>query len=155
MALNGREHDRAIRDYDQAIRLSSDYAFAFNNRGNAYKTMGEYDRAITDYDQAIRLKPDYAGPYNIKAWLLATVRDASVRNGEEAVRLAQEAVRLSDDPNYRDTLAAAYAEAGQFDDAVAEQERAIEMLRTARRGDEVADYQTRLDLYRYGQPYRE
>ncbi len=90
MALNGREHDRAIRDYDQAIRLKPDYANAFNNRGNAYADKGEYDRAISDYDQAIRLKPDYAGPYNIKAWLLATVRDASVRNGEEAVRLAQE-----------------------------------------------------------------
>ncbi len=64
-------------------------------------------------------------------------------------------VRLNDEPNYRDTFAAAYAEAGQFDNAVAEQERAIEMLRTAGRDDEVSDYQTRFDLYRYGQPYRE
>ena len=40
-------------------------------------------------------------------------------------------------------------------DALAEQQRAIKMLRTAGRDDEVADYQTRLDLYRYGQPYRE
>ena len=54
-----------------------------------------------------------------------------------------------------DTLASAHAEAGQFDNAVAEQERAMEMLRTAGRDDEIADFQNRLDLYRYGQPYRE
>ena len=64
-------------------------------------------------------------------------------------------MRLNDEPNYRDTFAAAYAEAGQFDNAVAEQERAIEMLTTARQYDEIADYQTRLDLYRKRQPYRE
>ena len=52
-------------------------------------------------------------------------------------------------------FAAAYAEAGQFDNAVAEQERAIEMLRTAGRDNEVADFQSRLELYRNRQPYRE
>ncbi len=71
------------------------------------------------------------------------------------MRLAREAVRLENDPYYRDTLAAAYAEAGQFDNAVAEQERAIEMLWAAGQRDEIADYQTRLDLYRGRQPYRE
>ena len=64
-------------------------------------------------------------------------------------------MRLKDDAPYRGTLAAAYAEAGRFDDAVAEQERAIEMLRTTGRDDEIADFQNRLDLYRYGQPYRD
>ncbi len=53
------------------------------------------------------------------------------------------------------TLAAAYAEAGRFDDAIAEQQRAIEMLRAAGNYDAVADFQTRLDLYRRRQPYRE
>ncbi len=87
--------------------------------------------------------------------MLATASNAQARDGREAVRLAREAVRLDDHPGYRDTLAAAYAEAGRFDDAVAEQERAIEMLRAAGRHDEVADYRSRLDLYRRGQPYRE
>ncbi len=64
-------------------------------------------------------------------------------------------VRLNDEPNYRDTFAAAYAEAGQFYDAVAEQERAIEMLRAAGNHDKISDYQTRLDLYQNRQPYRD
>ena len=57
------DYDRAIRDYDQAIRLKLDNAKAFYNRGSAYSGKGEYDRAIRDFDQAIRLKPDYAFAY--------------------------------------------------------------------------------------------
>ena len=78
-----------------------------------------------------------------------------MRDGREAVRLAREAVRLDDIPVYRDTLASAFAEAGRFGDAVAEQERAIEMLRAAGRHDEVAGFQSRLELYRRNEPYRE
>ena len=150
------EHDRALRDFDQAVLLDPTNSSYLLVRGNAHRQMGQYDRAIRDYDQAIQLKPDYAQAYNNKALLLASARDASVRDGEEAVRLAREAIRLDEDePSFRGTLAAAYADAGQFDDAVAEQDRAIDMLRTAGRDDEVADSQTRLELYRNRQPYRE
>ena len=139
-----------------AYQFEPDDAQAFYNRGNADRDKGEYDRAIRDYDQAIQLKPDYAIAFNNKAWLLTTARDASVRDGEEAVRLAREAVRLDENELvFRGTLAAAYAEAGQFDAAAAEQERTIEMLRAQGKGDEVAGLQTRLELYRSGQTYRE
>ena len=52
--------DKAIGDYDEAIRLKPDFAFALNNRGNAYYGKGHFDRAIDDYDEAIRLQPDFA-----------------------------------------------------------------------------------------------
>jgi tetratricopeptide (TPR) repeat protein len=52
--------DRAIEDFDQAIRLNPNDAVAFSNRGAAYARRGQPDRAIEDYDQAIRLNPDYA-----------------------------------------------------------------------------------------------
>ena len=156
------EYNRAIRDYDQAIRLNPDSANAFNSRGNAYDDKGEYDRAIADYDQAIRLNPDYAIAYdnkasalNGKAWELATSRSAYKRDGLEAVRVANEAVRINDKPSHRDTLAAAFAEAGRFDDAVAEQERVIEMAQAVGMHDQIADLQSRLDLYRQHRPYRE
>lgn len=121
------------------------------------KAIGEenLDRKITLYTAAIELAPDDALALNNKAWLLATASNPQVRGGQEAVRLARESVRLGDAPEYRDTLAAAYAEAGQFDDAIAEQERAMEMLREAGRHNEIADLQTRLNLYRNGQPYRQ
>src|SRR3954451_17544471 len=57
------EHDRAIADYDEAIRLNPDQAFTYANRGAAYRLKGEYDRAIADLSEAIRLKPDHASAY--------------------------------------------------------------------------------------------
>ncbi len=156
------EYDRAIHDYDRAIRLKPDYAHAYSNRGLTYYLKGEYNRAIGDHDQAIWLDafdPDNftnkAVAQNGKAWKLATSSSAYERDGVAAVRLAREAIRLKDEPTYRVTLAAAFAEAEQFDNAVAEQQRAIEMLWAAGQHDQVADYQTRLDLYLNRQPYRE
>jgi tetratricopeptide (TPR) repeat protein len=61
---NKRKYDRAIADYDQAIRRDPEYAAAFNSRGYTYDSKGEFDRAIDDYDQAIRLNPKYALAYN-------------------------------------------------------------------------------------------
>src|SRR5678816_1707396 len=55
-----QEHDRAIADYAEAIRLQPDLADAYNSRGVAYCNKGEHDRAIADYAEAIRLQPDFA-----------------------------------------------------------------------------------------------
>ena len=85
---------------------------------------------------------------------MATTRDTRLRDGSRAVKLAKEAVRLNNTPAHRDTLAAAFAEAGRFDDAVAEQERAIEMTQAAGKHDKVSDLRSRLDLYRRRQPFR-
>src|SRR5437588_196871 len=57
---NKGDHDRAIQDYDPALRLQPDFALSFVSRGRAYDNKGDYDRAIQDCDQAIRLKPDFA-----------------------------------------------------------------------------------------------
>jgi tetratricopeptide (TPR) repeat protein len=53
------QYERAIADYDQAIKLEPRYAKAWNNRGVAYRNMGDVDRAIADYSEAIRLNPYY------------------------------------------------------------------------------------------------
>jgi tetratricopeptide (TPR) repeat protein len=58
--LSQRNYDRAIDDYNEAIRLDPTYAIGFNNRGLAYQRKGQIDRAIEDYDEAIRLNPAYA-----------------------------------------------------------------------------------------------
>jgi len=57
------DFDRAIADYDAAIRLSPDFADAYYNRGNAWANKGEPDRAIADYGAAIRLNPKDSAPY--------------------------------------------------------------------------------------------
>jgi lipoprotein NlpI len=58
------DYQRAIQDYDEALRIDPDSALAFNNRGSAFQHMGNYDRAIQDYDQAIRLDSSSALAYN-------------------------------------------------------------------------------------------
>ena len=58
------KYDRAIKDYNEAIRIEPDYAEAYYNRGNAYSKNGEAARAIQDYNKALALKPDYVEVYN-------------------------------------------------------------------------------------------
>lgn len=55
--------DRAMEDYDRALRLSPDYYVALNNRGVALMSKGELDRAISDFDRAVQLRTDYLGAY--------------------------------------------------------------------------------------------
>src|SRR5882724_10035228 len=62
-ASRGPDHDLAIADYNEAIRLDPKNAAAYNNRGFAYGQKGDYDKALADFSEAIRLKPDYAVAY--------------------------------------------------------------------------------------------
>jgi Tfp pilus assembly protein PilF len=64
--LSKYDYDRAISDYDQAIRLDPKQAEFYDNRGEAYVAKGDYDRAIADLDHAIRLKPDFPDPYSYR-----------------------------------------------------------------------------------------
>ena len=65
------EYDKAIPDYDQAIKLKPHYATAYYHRGVAYCKKREYDKAIKDYNEVIKREPDYAEAYSARgeAWL--------------------------------------------------------------------------------------
>jgi tetratricopeptide (TPR) repeat protein len=104
------EYDRAIQDFDYAIRLEPEYATAYIDRGWEYYEMGDVERAILDFSQAIRSDPENAYAYDCLAWLLAT-GPRRLRDGGEAVRLAQKALALDGRNAYRNTLAEAYVEA--------------------------------------------
>src|SRR6266480_2481731 len=83
------DYDRAIQDYDQAIRLKPDYFQAFNSRGVAYREKGDYDRAIQDYDQVIRLKPDHFRAFNNRgnAYEHKADYDRAIQDYDQAIRL--------------------------------------------------------------------
>jgi TPR repeat protein len=147
------ELDRAIASYSKAIEIDPNYKEAYVNRADAYRDQQKYGLAIADYEQAIEIDPNYSAVYNQFAWLLATSPNLSVRDGRRAVELGEKAISLKpEDPAVMDTLAAAYAEADQFADAVRTQQRAVWLLKS--RGQQAtADYEDRLALYRQGKPF--
>ncbi|MBT8447002.1 MAG: ankyrin repeat domain-containing protein [Gammaproteobacteria bacterium] len=99
---------------------------------------------------------DDSGAQGNLAWILSTCPDAQFRDGSRALRIAENLVKegARRDPGVLDTLAAAYAETGNFGQAVRIQEEAIALLRGQGLDDDVADFATRLQAYRSNQPWR-
>jgi len=149
------DYDRAIADCTKALELNPRYTEAYNNRGTAWFYKGDYDRAIADCTKALELNPRYADAYHQLALILATCPDKRYRNPTQAIQLAEKAVELSPEANFLDTLAAAYAEAGRYGDAIATQKRAITLLNKQGKTDELAEYIGRLNSYKAHKPLRE
>ncbi len=147
------EYGKAIADCSEAIRLNPKDEVAFGNRGLTWSRKGEYDKAVADYNEAIRLAPENADGHNNLAWLLATCSLEAHRDGRKAIEHATKACQLTKwrEVSFIDTLAAAYAEAGDLDEAVRWQRNAM-----AKCPENQKDHcQSRLDLYKSGRPYRE
>ena len=113
--------------------------------------------AVAQFREVLSLKPDSVEALNNLAWLLATSAEATLRDGAEAVRLAEHACRLTQDKDATTmgTLAAAYAEAGRFIDAVAAGQKAFALAMAAGNTRFAGVNQQLLALYRAGQPYHE
>ncbi len=144
--------DAAIKDFDESLRLG--YTPAHLNRGWTYHRKGDYRRAVDDYTAILATRPDHVSAQNNLAWLKATCPDPAFRDGKEAVKIAKSVCERTGNRTgmYLDTLAAAYAEAGDFAAAVAAESLALEDARFLRRGGDEA--QARLRLYESKKPYR-
>jgi tetratricopeptide (TPR) repeat protein len=149
--------EEAIEHWQEMVRINPAESMLYSNLGTAYRRLGELDKAITHWGQALRLKPDYVSVLNKLAWLLATCENPNYRAGAQAVELAERGCELTayEEPGLLNTLAAAYAEAGRFDDAVGIAEEVLELARLLGEEKLAADISKRLELYRQGQAYRE
>ena len=116
----GGRFDEAIAEYEKALRIEPDFPQARRNLDAVASLRETMLKSLAERRKSLRARPDDVILLNDTAWMLATNPNASVRNGEEAVQLARRAVKLSDgrQPESLDTLAAAYAEAGRFPEAV-------------------------------------
>lgn len=152
------EYDKALADIDQSIKLDPKQAFAYSNRGRVYMKLGDYPKAMADYDKAISISPHEWTAFNGRARILATAPDFEyhLRDGKKAVAVANQACELSEWDEWIPiaTLAAAYAEAGDFESALKWQAKAMEMSQPAENRDQ-RDNEKRLALYKAGKPYHE
>jgi protein O-mannosyl-transferase len=149
--------DEAIPHFQQALQLQPNLAEAHNGLANALLPKGRAAEAVTHYEAALATLPNHPYLLNNLAWVLATCPDASVRNGARAVELARQADQLSGgkDPGLLGTLAAAYAEAGRFTDAIATAQRALDLAAAQTNATRVEELRARLGLYRAGVPFRD
>ena len=149
--------DEAITHFQTALQIRPDNAEAHYNFGNVLIKAGRVDEAIVQYQQALQINPDSLDFLNNLAWLLATYPDAHIRNGAQAVKYAGRACELTHDgvTLLVGTLAAAYAEAGRYDDAIATAQEACALASASGEQDLLEKNQKLLALYRAHQPYHE
>jgi tetratricopeptide (TPR) repeat protein len=156
-ALAGQYAD-AIADYSKLIQQKSAssniVSWAYAGRGRAFGDSGAYDKAMNDLQEAIRLSPEDFVAYDGMAWLQATCPQPAWRDGQKAMENAQRACELSGWTVSRplETLAAAYAETGDFSEAVKWQTKAIDLLK---KESKKKAPRLRLEKYKEKKPYRD
>ncbi len=128
-------------------------------RADAMLAIGEHLKAIKDYQRAINVagdNDDLSGILNNLAWVLATSPNDSIRDGKRAIELSERAVKLTDakEPHILSTLAASYAEAGDFDKAIEWSTKSVELGKSEEH-EQLEQLEKELESYRNKKPWRE
>jgi tetratricopeptide (TPR) repeat protein len=147
----------AADQYSAILRVNPNNLPAELTLGQTLSQMGRTVEAVFHFETALRIDPDSAEALNNLAWTLATCPDSNIRNGARAVQLAGRACELTD---YKKTmmvgtLAAAQAEAGRFDDAMAVAQKAVALAQKNGEPDLLQKNQALLELYRQHKAYRD
>ncbi len=144
--------DEAVQHFTTAVQLDPTNAEMICSRGDLLTDMGRYAEALADYARTIELAPDFGHAYRNGAWLLATCPLADFRDAENAILGAEEALDLGYGERHvaLDTLAAALANGGQFEEAMQTISEAIELAPPEAK----FAYLSRLQMYQDGQPFR-
>ena len=149
--------DEAIVHYSKALRIKPDYGNARVHLAIAFMQTGQTDKAIQQYRTALRFRPDWPEVLNNLAWILATDKDLRYRDGAQALQLAKKACELTayKQANFLDTLAAAYAEANQFDQAVFTAQKAKQMALASGQEKMAKVIEKRMQVFKTGKRWYE
>ncbi len=153
--LQRRRLDEAITQFQNALLIKPDIAKAQNNLGDALLQKGNMGEAMIHFQKALQLEPSDPGfQYNL-AWLLAVCPEVSLRNGNKAVELARQANTLTGgkNPIVLHILAASFAEAGQFSDALETAQSALPLAEMQSNTMLARQLQFEMKLYRASSPY--
>lgn len=151
--MDDKQSHKAIEKFDLVLSGDNKNELAYAERASAYLNLGKHAEAIRDYDQALKLKPDDEQVQNNLAWVLCTSPDAKLRDGKRALELAKQACEATE---YKkdfilSTLAAAYAETGDFENAVKWSKKSVEL---ADAGDQ-EELNKELASFKEKKPWRE
>ena len=148
--------DEARSAFDESLRLDPNDVDALLGTASILSADPRtQSSAISYFEKVLNQNPNQTEARNNLAWILATSDDLAVANGAQAVEHALVAVKINPAPQHRDTLAAAYARAGNFDRAVAESKRAIADARRMGLTGLLPELENHLELFRSGRPYIE
>jgi len=149
--------DECIVHLHRALELDPDYTSAHANLAEAYGAGGKRALAAEQFALALNATPDKPFLLNRLAWLLATSPEDAVRNGARAVELAERAVALTqrEDIMSLETLSAAYAEVGRFEDALRTGREALALAERQNDESTATSLARRLQLFEMRQKYRE
>jgi len=149
--------DLAIGQLKEVVRIAPEHLQALTALSETLVLRGEISEAIAHYRKILAIDPKAWAVTNNLAWLLATTAREDLRNAREAVKLAKRLCKAfrNSVPGHLDTLAAAYAEAGRFEEARSTAARAIKLARKAGNEEEALRIGERLRLYQQSQPYRD
>lgn len=142
----------AIKHFDEVLAGDEATAEVYCSRADLNSDLGRYAQAIRDYAKAVELNPDFAHAYRNGAWLLATCPDERFRDAQNALEGAQQALACGYGERHvaLDTLAAAQANAGQFELAI----RTLKQAIAEAPPEAAASYGHRLARYQAGLPFR-
>jgi tetratricopeptide (TPR) repeat protein len=151
-----RDYPRAIDDYTEAIKLAPNEETVYNNRGWTFLLNGDYAKGAADLNTCLQLDPGSIYPVSNLAHLFACCPDAKFRDGQKALQNAKKACETFGflEPESLHYLACAYAETGDFDEAVRWEQKAIELNPPAKPNN-LKPYQKALGLFKQHQPFHE
>ncbi|MBN1902671.1 tetratricopeptide repeat protein [Candidatus Sumerlaeota bacterium] len=149
--------NNAIHYYEKAIEIDPENAYYYIDIADAFLKKGSGNKAKEALYRGVDLFPEDFWLKNKLAWTLSTDKSDEMRNAEEAIELAEAARRLSEkkEPTILDTLAAAYAEGGRFEEAAQTAEDALKLARELKQEALAKDIEARLALFRNGKAFRE